>query len=134
DSVPDVASANDQAGGQISIALTNSITSGGLPTFDLSTQSGARSAIPILRASLENVEAEVANLGAIQSRIQVAMSNLNVATEDYAAASSRIMDVDVADERSGLLRSSILQQTGQAVLAQANQFPTLLLSLLRQNG
>ena len=63
--------------------------------------------------------------------IQIAINNLTVARENFAAAESRIRDVDVASEAAELTRLSILQQAGASVLAQANQQPQLALSLLR---
>ena len=60
----------------------------------------------------------------------MAINNLSVARENFAAAESRIRDVDVAAEAAELTRLNILQQAGAAVLAQANQQPSLALSLL----
>ena len=60
----------------------------------------------------------------------MAINNLSVARENFAAAESRIRDVDVATEAAELTRNNILQQAGASVLAQANQQPQLALSLL----
>jgi flagellin len=70
-------------------------------------------------------------LGSSESRLLSAISNLQVARENLLAAESRIRDVDVATEAAELTRLNILQQTGAAVLAQANQQPQLALTLLR---
>jgi flagellin len=70
-------------------------------------------------------------LGAVESRLNVAIQSLTVARENFASAESRIRDVDVASEAAELTRLSILQQAGASVLAQANQQPSLALSLLR---
>jgi flagellin len=70
-------------------------------------------------------------LGSSESRLLSAISNLQVAKENLLAAESRIRDVDVATEAAELTRLNILQQTGAAVLAQANQQPQLALTLLR---
>ena len=70
-------------------------------------------------------------MGSAESRLLSAVSNLQVAKENLAAAESRIRDVDVATEAAELTRLNILQQTGAAVLAQANQQPQLALTLLR---
>ena len=64
--------------------------------------------------------------------MQFAIQNLQNASENQAAARSRIMDADYAQETSNLSRSQILQQAGTAMVAQANQLPQGVLSLLRQ--
>jgi flagellin len=69
-------------------------------------------------------------LGATESRLRLAVSNLSVARENFAAAESRIRDLDVAEEAANLTRLTILQNAGAAVLAQANQAPALALKLL----
>ena len=63
-------------------------------------------------------------------RLAVALSTLAVARENFAAAESRIMDADIAEESSLLVRTQILQQAGAAVLGQANLQPSLALRLL----
>ena len=65
-----------------------------------------------------------------ESRLRLAVSNLSVARENFAAAESRIRDLDVAEEAANLTRLTILQNAGAAVLAQANQAPALALKLL----
>jgi flagellin len=69
-------------------------------------------------------------LGAYESRLLTAISNLRIGQEQSAAAESRIRDADVAAETANLTRSSILQQAATAVLAQANQQPRIALNLL----
>ncbi len=90
------------------------------------------------RLTLDAVNRAVASLastrgvlGAAESRLRVAISNLSISRENLAAAESRIRDVDVATEAAELTRLNILQQAGASVLAQANQSPSLALSLLR---
>jgi flagellin len=70
-------------------------------------------------------------LGATQNRFEAVVSNLQVASENTAAARSRIMDADFASETANLSRSQILQQAGTAMVAQANQLPQGVLALLR---
>jgi flagellin len=70
-------------------------------------------------------------LGAAESRLNVAINNLQVARENFTAAESQIRDVDVAEEAAKLTRLNILQQAGAAILGQANQQPALALSLLQ---
>lgn len=73
-----------------------------------------------------------ATYGAIQSRFDAVISNLQVAVENQTSARSRIMDADFAQETSNLSRAQILQQAGNAMVAQANQLPQQVLSLLQR--
>ncbi|PZP35021.1 MAG: flagellin FliC [Roseateles depolymerans] len=73
-----------------------------------------------------------ATYGAIQSRFDAVISNLQVAVENQSAAKSRIMDADYAQETSNMSRAQILQQAGTAMVAQANQLPQQVLSLLQR--
>ncbi|MET0209837.1 MAG: flagellin [Burkholderiaceae bacterium] len=82
-------------------------------------------------AALNKVNSERATLGATQNRFDAVISNLQVAYENQMAARSRIMDADFASETSNLSRAQILQQAGNAMVAQANQLPQQVLSLLR---
>lgn len=70
-------------------------------------------------------------LGAYQNRLEHTINNLNVAVENLSASESRIRDADMAEEVVAMTRAQILQQAGTAVLAQANQAPQMVLSLLR---
>jgi flagellin len=70
-------------------------------------------------------------LGAQQNRFESAVRNLSVAAENLQAAESRIRDTDMAEEMVSFTRHQILQQAGTAMLAQANQAPQSVLSLLR---
>ncbi|NBX16574.1 MAG: flagellin FliC [Proteobacteria bacterium] len=80
---------------------------------------------------LETIASSRAVLGSLQSRLNAAISNISQGTETMAAASSRIRDVDFAEETARLTQNRILSQAGLAVLAQANQRPEMALSLLR---
>jgi flagellin len=71
------------------------------------------------------------NLGAVQNRLESAIANLGVTQENLTASESRIRDVDVASEMVNFTRLQILSQSGTAMLAQANQAPQSVLSLLR---
>ena len=84
-----------------------------------------------VNSAIASLAAQRGMLGATQSRLNVAINNLTVVRENFAAAESRIRDTDVASEAAELTRLGILQQAGAAVLAQANQQPSLALSLLR---
>jgi flagellin len=81
--------------------------------------------------AINMVSSERSVLGASQSRFESAISYLQISTENQAAARSRIMDADFAIETSNLSRSQILSQAGSAMLAQANQLPQSVLSLIR---
>ena len=81
--------------------------------------------------ALDTVNAERATLGASQSRFDAVISNLQISIENQSAARSRIVDTDFAAETANLSRANILQQAGNAMVAQANQLPQQVLQLLR---
>ena len=99
-------------------------------SLDISTVAGANAAIDIIDGALSNIDANRADLGAIQNRFTSTISNLSVSIENISAARSRIQDTDFASETAELTRNQILQQAGTAMLAQANQLPQSVLSLL----
>jgi flagellin len=82
-------------------------------------------------AALSLISSERAKLGALQSRFETSISNLQVASENLSASRSRILDADFAAETAKLSRSQILQQASTAMVAQANQLPRSVLALLR---
>ena len=102
-----------------------------LATTDVESQSAARNALDAINNAILSVNRNRGQLGAAESRLEVTISNLQVARENFKAAESRIRDVDVAAEAAELTRLNILQQAGAAVLAQANNQPQLALQLLR---
>ena len=81
--------------------------------------------------AIDNVNNTRATFGATQSRFDAIISNLQQGVENQSAARSRIMDADFATETANMSRSQILQQAGTAMVAQANQLPNSVLSLLR---
>ncbi len=81
--------------------------------------------------AIDRVNTERAVFGATQNRFDSVISNLQVSVENQTAARSRIMDADFASETANLSRAQILQQAGNAMIAQANQLPQQVLSLLR---
>ncbi|MCB0325944.1 MAG: flagellin FliC, partial [Bdellovibrionales bacterium] len=93
-------------------------------------QASARSALDAVKLAISSLTTSRGTLGAAESRLQVTITNLSVARENFTAAESQIRDVDVAEEAATLTRLNILQQAGAAVLAQANQQPALALSLI----
>lgn len=96
----------------------------------LSSAESARTALDSIQDGIDSLTATRGTLGAAESRLNVAIANLQVARENFAAAESQIRDVDVASEAANLTRLTILQQAGAAILAQANQQPGLALALI----
>jgi len=81
--------------------------------------------------ALNKINSERAVLGATQSRFEAIISNLQIGVENQSAARSRIMDADFAAETANLSRAQVLQQAGNAMVAQANQLPQQVLQLLK---
>ncbi|BCX50859.1 MULTISPECIES: flagellin [Comamonas] len=102
-----------------------------LNAIDISTVDGANQALASVDAALTTINSARAALGAFQNRFESVVSNLSVNSENLSASKSRIMDADFASETANLSRSQILQQAGTAMVAQANQLPQGVLSLLR---
>ena len=92
---------------------------------------GALGAIEMIDYALQQVNTARSSFGAAQNRFESVIANLQVAVENQAAARSRIMDADFAMETAHLARAQVLQQAGNAMLAQANQLPQNVLALLR---
>ena len=111
-------------------------SSSSAPTYSIigateaEAQSAARLALDAINRAITSVTRNRGQLGAAESRLEVTISNLQVARENFKAAESRIRDVDVASEAAELTRLNILQQAGASILAQANQQPQLALQLL----
>jgi flagellin len=103
----------------------------GFANLDVSTTDGADNAILAMDAALKSVNSSRADLGAVQNRFESVVSNLASSAENLTASRSRITDADFAAETANLSRSQILQQAGTAMVAQANQLPQGVLSLLR---
>ena len=91
----------------------------------------AQTALVQIDKALDQVNTSRANLGALQSRFENVVTNIQIAAENTAAARGRIIDADFAAETANMSRASILQQAGTAMVAQANQLPQQVLSLLR---
>jgi flagellin len=98
---------------------------------DVSSYIGAQNALGIISAAISNIDSQRAQLGAVQNRFENTISNLQNIGENASAARSRIRDTDYAAETSELTKNQILQQAGTAILAQANQLPQAVLSLLQ---
>jgi len=120
------------SGEQISVATQGATPFIAVTAGDLLTQATASTAIVSSDTDLDSVSGIRASWGANQNLFEQVISNLRVAAENSAASAGRIMDADYAKETANLSRTQILQQAGTAMVAQANQLPQSVLSLLRQ--
>jgi flagellin len=98
--------------------------------FDFSTKEGAQDALAKVDSAQSQVNGFRAGLGALQNRLQSTSDNLGVQNENLSAANSRIRDTDVAQATSEMSRNSILLNANTAVMAQANQVPSMALKLI----
>ena len=98
--------------------------------LNITTAEGASAALTALDAAINAVSTQRAKLGAVQNRMEYAVENLSTTSENLTAAESRIRDVDMAAEMVSYTKNSILNQSAMAMLAQANQQPQAILSLL----
>ena len=120
---------------QISIATTDIAKAMGTNTQGTAATLGtdattARTAMDDIDAALDAVNSTRSTFGAAQNRFDAVISVLQVSAENQSAARSRIMDADFAAETANLSRAQILQQAGNAMVAQANQLPQQVLKLL----
>jgi flagellin len=102
----------------------------GVSGLAVSTAASATAAIASLDAAIRAVNSQRAQMGAIQNRLEQTISRLELTSENLQAAESRIRDADMASEMIEFTRNQILQQSGTAMLAQANQAPQSILQLL----
>ncbi|MFC4621690.1 flagellin [Comamonas nitrativorans] len=103
----------------------------GIANIDVSTQKGAWVALKKIDSAIDQVNSARATLGAVQTRFETAVNNIDIQTENLSAARGRIVDADFAQETANLARTQILQQAGMAMVAQANQIPQNVLQLLQ---
>jgi flagellin len=108
------------------------LTAGAVPAQQISSLTGAQDVISDIDEAIDQINSQRAEFGAVQNRFENVIANLMVATENQSAARSRIMDADYAAETANLSRAQILQQAGNAMVAQANQLPQQVLSLLQR--
>jgi flagellin len=128
--------ANTSADNQITVTTTDIATSMGSATQGATATLGAtattaRTAMDAIDTAINAITTARSQYGAVQNRFDSVISNLQVASENQAASRGRIMDADFAQETANLSRGQILQQAGTAMVAQANQLPQGVLSLLR---
>lgn len=105
-------------------------TSTTVAALDISTVRGAQNAVSVIDQAIKSIDSQRAELGAVQNRFENTISNLQNIAENVSAARGRIQDTDFAAETANLTKNQILQQAGTAILAQANQLPQAVLSLL----
>ncbi|WP_286975925.1 flagellin [Pseudomonas sp.] len=116
---------------EIFAAASGTSTINSVSNVDISSAEGAQSAIDVIDAALKSIDTQRADLGAVQNRFDNTIANLQNIGENVSAARGRIMDTDFAAETANLSKNQVLQQAGTAILAQANQLPQAVLSLLR---
>ncbi len=112
-------------------AGVNTSTFSAVASMDISTASGAQSAISVIDAAMSTVNSSRGDLGSYQNRFVSAIASLQTTSENVSGARSRIRDADFAAETASLTRNQVLQQAGMAMLAQANALPNGVLALLR---
>jgi flagellin len=124
------ASSIDQMEVVFAAADASTLGLSGAATINLTTSTGAISAITAIGSAIADISEARAELGAYQNRLEHTINNLGTTSENLAAANSRIRDVDMAAEMSEFTKSQVLNQAGVAMLAQANMAPQSILKLL----
>lgn len=103
-----------------------------MSNLDVTSATGATNALSVIDAAISEVSKSRGNIGSFQRNVvESNMRALGVAKENLSATESSIRDVDVAEEMANFTKLQILQQSGMAVLAQANSMPQAVLALLR---
>jgi flagellin len=102
-----------------------------ISSVDISTVAGANDALGAVDAALGQISDQRSNLGAIQNRLQAAVDNLTSTSTNLQAAQGRIQDTDYSVTTTQMSKSQIISQAATAMLAQANQQPQMVLSLLK---
>ena len=113
------------------VTAASSVDAEALDVIDVSTQVGSWKALKQIDSALDQVNASRAQLGALQTRFEKSIENIDIMNENISAARGRIVDADFAVETASLSRTQILQQAGTAMVAQANQLTQNVLSLLQ---
>jgi len=112
-------------------ATADKVTANKVSDIDISSAAGAQSAVLVIDDAIKQIDSQRAELGAVQNRFENTIANLQNIGENVSAAKGRIQDTDYAAETAALSKNQILQQAGTAILAQANQLPQAVLSLLQ---
>lgn len=108
-------------------ATTSSL---GISSLKVNNKSNARSSLEAVDKAMQKVGTLRANFGAMQSRMESTVNNLDISFENLSAANSRIRDTDIAKETAELTSAGILQNAAVSVLAQANQLPAVAMKLV----
>jgi len=124
------AAAVGAAGASLS-ATSTTTDSLGIDTLTVDSQRNAWVALKKIDSAIDQVNSARANLGALQSRFESSIANIEIQVENLSASRGRIVDADFAKETANLSRTQILQQAGTAMVAQANQLPQNVLKLLQ---
>lgn len=103
----------------------------GIDLINFGTQKGAEKGIELLDAAVAEVSGIRGKLGAYQNRMDHAIANLDESSENMSEALSRIADVDMAEEMANYTQKNVLSQAGTSMLAQANERPKTILTLLQ---
>lgn len=116
----------------LTAATTNAAAhTGGLTNTNVSGFAGSQTSIRVIDDALATVNSARSSMGAVQSRFESVVSNLQQASENAQASRSRILDADFAAETAAMTKAQILQQAGISVLSQANAAPQNVLALLQ---
>ena len=113
------------------IDLEKRTTNHRVEDIDLSTVLSSQEAVIIVDDAIKKIDAQRADLGAVQNRFENTIANLQNIRENVSAARGRIQDTDFAAETANLSKRQIMQQAGTAILAQANMTPQAVLGLLQ---
>ena len=130
--------ANTTTDDVVSIKTTNMVTNSTITAVTSTASIGSAATVGAIGKVIDNIDTAIntvndtrATFGASESRFDSIISNLQTGVENQSAARSRIMDADFASETANMSRAQVLQQAGTAMIAQANQQPQQVLSLLR---
>lgn len=126
-----VNTANAALGALVNMTAAANTDQAGIHKMDISTQAGAWEALQRIDTAIDKVNSARAELGAVQTRFEKSIENIDIMHENISAARGRIVDADFAKETANLSRTQILQQAGTAMVSQANQLPQQVLQLLQ---
>lgn len=117
--------------GTPAVTAATAVTANSVKEIDITSAQGAQSAVMVIDGAIKQIDSQRAQLGAVQNRFDNTIANLQNIGENASAARGRIQDTDFAAETANMSKNQVLQQAGTAILAQANQLPQAVLSLLR---
>jgi flagellin len=109
----------------------SAVTDKEMSAIKIDTVQGAQESVIVIDQAIQAIDKQRADLGAVQNRFENTIGNLQNIAENVSAARGRIQDTDFAAETANMTKNQVLQQAGTAILAQANQLPQSVLSLLR---